>query len=385
MTITIESAMLRSRKVWAVGDSITDQGVAWDSGAYNVERRTQGGLWQNQTAWSTWATLASEARWTFAGMAATAGYTPAQILAEHVPTIIGLASPGDTVVVLAGTNGTSTALPDVKAIHQAFRDAGLRTVAVTIPPRSNAINTAVPFNAALAEWAQEFGVPLADGYAALVDLSTGQYVPAYDSGDSVHPSESGAKALGEAIATTLNAMHPASAALAKTNATLNGYFQTKPLALDAPTDPADFNRLADVGSGSFSVGDFPAARGGKGYVAINGDVNLTGRYGTYALIEGHRIRLGMALDVDLPVGGNFMFRFDSNTTGTKTLWAMGYHSNGSVRVLTHSVHDRRFYVEFTVPAGYTDTYRLRFNLKGSGSVLKASEITVADLTALGVE
>ncbi|MEV8023413.1 SGNH/GDSL hydrolase family protein [Microbacterium sp. NPDC080220] len=380
----------RTRRVWAIGDSITDQGVAWASAAYgadaNVARR-QGGLWQNNTAWTTWATLASAAKWTLAGISATAGFTPAQILATHVPNVIAVAQPGDTVVVLAGTNGAGTAMEDIPAIHAALRAAGLHTVAVTTPPRNSAPSTPQTLNTALRAWADSEGVPVADVHAALVDVTTGGYRAGLDNGDGVHPSEAGAKILGETIAATLAGMFASAVSpLVPFNAAATNHLQTKPLAIDTPAVGTDFLNLTSVGSGTFLPGTFSAAKGGMGYVATRGDVDINGRFGTYALVAGHKYRLGMMFDLALGEAGTFFMRLDSNTGATAaTLWAMGYHTaTPSGKVLARSVADRRFYSEFTVPPGFGDTYRLRFTLAGAGSVAKFSEITVADLTALGV-
>ncbi|MEV8023649.1 SGNH/GDSL hydrolase family protein [Microbacterium sp. NPDC080220] len=379
----------RTRRVWAMGDSITDQGVAWSSAPYGSEvnaARLQGGLWQNNNAWTTWATLASEGKWTLAGVAATAGYTPAQILATHVPNVIARATPGDTVVVLAGTNGASTAMNDIPRIHEALRAAGLHTVAVTTPPRNSAPSTPQTLNAALQAWAASYGVPIADAHAALVDATTGGYVTGWDNGDGVHLSEAGAKVLGETIAATLSTLFDTAVSpLVPFNTPATNYLQTKPLALSSPTVGTDFQNLTSVGTGSFLPAAFAAAKGGYGYVANRGDTDISGRFGTYALVAGHKYRLGLAFDLALAGGGTFFMRLDSNTGTTNgTLWAMGYHTaSPSGKVLNNSVSNRRFYAEFTVPPGFGDTYRLRFTLAGEGSVAKFSEITVADLTSLG--
>ena len=121
-----------NRTVWAVGDSLT-QGIAGLSYDSNVAPGIgQPLLHYMAGSWETWALLASEARWTFGGIFATGSYTAAQILSVHVPQLLQVAQPGDTVVVLAGTNGN--VLADVKAIHATLHAARLRTVAATIPP-----------------------------------------------------------------------------------------------------------------------------------------------------------------------------------------------------------------------------------------------------------
>src|ERR1700759_1387697 len=110
-----------TRTVWAVGDSITagvatgtgGQGLGFDNTLFSSFG--QPCIWYGAGAWETWALLASQAKWTFGGIFATGGFTAAQILAVHVPQVIAAASRGDTVNVLAGTNGF--ALADVFSIH----------------------------------------------------------------------------------------------------------------------------------------------------------------------------------------------------------------------------------------------------------------------------
>jgi lysophospholipase L1-like esterase len=369
---------LTNRSVWAIGDSHTagvgsaGGGVTCDPAVY--PSNLQGGLWYQGGSWVPWALMASGARWTIRGVAATGGYTAAQVLATHVPQIIAAATRGDTVVVHAGTNGN--VLADVITIHAQLKAAGLNTVAVTIPPNTaGTLASTASFNEGLKQYALANMLPLVDLHALMVDPTTGLWLSSYNN-DGTHSNQLGMQTQGAAIAAVLNTNFPEVQSLVNHNAVLTNSLQTKPLALGTPTAGVDYATLASIGTGTIAAGAVTGFGGGNAYVFTYGDTFIQARMAAWTLTGGHRYRLGMALSTTSTSWG---WRLESSTTGLKILWGMGY----STALTTAQAGPVRFFSEFTVPATLPDfTYRFRLGL--NNGVLNLGELTMFDLTAMGL-
>lgn len=378
------TAPRRSRTVWALGDSLTagsapgGGGVVADTALFGAASATEHSCLQYRGGtWTTWALFASEARWTFGGVFATGGFTAAQILTGHVPGLIAKAVPGDTVVVLAGTNGN--VLEDVKAIHAALRAAGLNTVAVTIPPSTGStLSLVAKFNAGLFEYAAAEAIPLVDVHGAVVDPATGAYLAALN-GDGVHPNAAGAQRMGQTIAAVLNPLYPSAVPLVGHNAAFTGQLQSNPLALNAPVIPTDYGTLAALGTSTVTAVADAAFRGGKAYQFLKGDTSINAKLSTITLVPGHRVRIGMAMRVTST--GTWQFRLDSNATGQAVVWGFGFPS-----ALTISQPFSRFYADLVIPAVPDQAYRPRVNVNGgaAGDAMLLGEVTFQDLTAMGL-
>jgi hypothetical protein len=286
---------IRTRTVWALGDSNTvgaatgGGGITFDSTVFSSTGQPclqhQGG------SWMTWALINSDCRWTCGGIFATAGFTATQILATHVPQVIAAASPGDTVAVLAGTNGN--VLADVLAIHDALRAAGLYTVAFTIPPSSSSTLAPVAkVNAGITEYAEANAIPLVDLHGAVADPATDAYLSAYN-GDGVHPNHAGAQRFGQTAASVINGLFPTRVPLIQHNAAFTGQLVDKPLAIGAILTDG-INNMAMIGSDS--IGDVADSDflGGNAYEMSRVGTNLEAKHDNWALVAGHRIRLGFA-------------------------------------------------------------------------------------------
>jgi lysophospholipase L1-like esterase len=366
--------------VWALGDSHTagvgtaGGGISYDSAVYSSQQ--QGGLWYQGGSWVPWALMTSGARWTIRGVAATGGYTAAQVLATHVPQILAAAARRDTVVVHAGTNGNVVA--DVITIHTTLRAAGLNTVAVLIPPNTaSSLSAVLAFNEALRTWALTNSVPIADLHSIFADPTTGLWLSAYNN-DGTHPNQLGVQLGGQTIAAALNTLLPAGSLLIDHNAAMTGSLQTKPLALGSPVNGTDYSSLSALGTSTIASAAVTGMTGGNGYVFTRGDTDINARMALWTLIAGHRYRLGFAIKADV-TSGSWGMRLESNTTGNAKLWGLGYTTNiGTSQPLG------RFFSEFTAPASLPDfVYRLRMNIAGAGTVLSIGEVTMFDLTALG--
>lgn len=368
----------RTRTVWAVGDSNTvgaasgGGGITYDSTLFSSigqpNLQYQGG------SWLTWALINSDCRWTVGGVFATASWTAAQILATHVPAVIAAASPGDTVAVLAGTNGN--VLADVIAIHNTLRAAGLYTVAMTIPPSSSSTLAAVArVNAGITEYAEANDIPLVDLHGAVVDPATGAYLSAYN-GDGVHPNHAGAQRFGQAAAAVINSLFPTRVPLIQHNAAFVGQLVDKPLAIGAVLTDG-INNMATIGSGTLGVKSDSDFLGGSAYEMTRVGTNLEAKYDNWTLAAGRRIRLGLAFKTS--GSGYWGWRLESNTTGQKILFGMGYPG-----LLRPQQNLTRFFVEFVVPTLPDYTYRFHLSLTTNDGSLITGEVTALDLTALGL-
>jgi hypothetical protein len=66
---------------------------------------------------------------------------------------------------------------------------------MAVPPRTGVFGLIGEYNLRLARYAAFTGLPYLDQWSVLVNPLTEQYVSAYDSGDGIHPSSSGCKAV----------------------------------------------------------------------------------------------------------------------------------------------------------------------------------------------
>jgi lysophospholipase L1-like esterase len=165
-----------------------------------------------------WACLISQAKLQFAGIAATGGFTTAQVRATHLPTVLSL-RPG-MCVVLAGTNdfgnfSDATLFAawqaDMTAMYTALLANGTLPIAATLPATNNVGGTYTKLTQAnvwITRTATRLGIPLVDFYGATT-ADNGNYAAGLNS-DNVHPSAAGAKVMGTALWTLLQNVVPQS-------------------------------------------------------------------------------------------------------------------------------------------------------------------------------
>ncbi len=382
-TLQSTFAAKRTRTVYALGDSLTagagvnGGAITYDAALYSSTGQPalqyQGGSWVQS------ALMASQCKWTIGGVFATGGYTAAQILATHVPQVIATASIGDTVVVLAGTNGN--VLADVKAIHDTLRAAGLYTVACTIPPNSaSTLSLTAGFNSGLKAYCATRDIPVVDVFSSVVDTATGLYLAAYSGGDGTHPNQLGGQQMGVAIATVLNSYYSTAVPLVEHNAAFTGQLHGHPLGTGMVLN-TDFGFLVGNGTSTATIAANANFKGGQGLKYLRNDTNIDSWLGgNYTIVPGNRIRIGFALEASTAGGGFWGFRFESNTTGNKILFGLGYPGQFS-----NPQTACKFYIELVVPTIPDFVYRYRVGVTGvAGTYLHLGEITVQDLTVLGL-
>jgi hypothetical protein len=166
----------------AVGDSITDADSV-DFAAGDIGP-------------ASWATYVREAGYEFAGGWAEWGATTAR-MAESVAPL-----DADTLVLLAGTNDVAFGVPFSETsanLDRIVETVGIEDVVVaSIPPFDAFPQDAVDLNDRLEDLADDRGWRFVDASAGL-RTDDGRYRPGMTS-DGLHPSEQGARVLGDAIA-----------------------------------------------------------------------------------------------------------------------------------------------------------------------------------------
>lgn len=165
----------------AVGDSITDADSA-DFAAGDIGP-------------ASWAAYVREAGFDFAGGWAEWGATSAR-MAESVAPL-----EAETLVLLAGTNDVAFGMPFSETsanLDRIVETVGIEEVVVaSIPPLEAFPQGAVEFNERLEDLADDRGWRFVDASAGL-RTDDGRFRPGMTS-DGLHPSEQGARVLGEAI------------------------------------------------------------------------------------------------------------------------------------------------------------------------------------------
>lgn len=367
----------RTRNVWAMGDSLTigaGTGGGGLTAAAHATDTAQPFLLYQAGCWEAYALLSSEARWTFAGVAATAGYTVQQIHDVWLPVVLARAQAGDTVVVLAGTNQISAeGLTVLQSIHTQLLAAGLNPVAVSIPPNEAATPSQVfTFNSGLQQFCAGLHIPFVDIHSILVNPLDGTWDEAYY-GDAQHPNGLGFKTMGVAIAQVLNSFFDEPVPLTSVNVDIDASFQKKALGLDTPTQSANFLIMGGTGA----VVDFPTdARfaGDSAYRFTYGSSGIVARMTNAELVAGQRIRIGAAIETS---GSGWQFLFTQNTSGAR-LAGFGYPGFMG-QSLAQDLG--RFYIDLVIPEGLPAYTNFRMDVGLNGGTLLLGENTYVDLDA----
>ncbi|GAA2050745.1 SGNH/GDSL hydrolase family protein [Williamsia deligens] len=164
-------------KIAAMGDSITAA-----NHLLNQPYSVGGGAWMDL------GTLLSGYRYEFVGAASTGGYTIAQVLATHLPTV--LAAQPDYCLVLAGQNDIGAIdtprLTMLRTIWEALIAAGITPILCTNVPSSTIPNWWLLYDFTVG-YAHQHSLPLFDLHAVLTDPATGLYRAGYST-DAVHPN-----------------------------------------------------------------------------------------------------------------------------------------------------------------------------------------------------
>jgi lysophospholipase L1-like esterase len=373
-------------RIWGMGDSITANG-------YTAGSSTVGPLYSGQSVLQMACQL-SGAKVRFGGIAATGGFTSAQIIATHLPTV--LAARPQFCVVLCGTNdvplGGSASKANLLTIWTTLANAGITPILATLTPRNDYtgsnVNTITTFNAWITRQAMLNGWPLVDYYAATADPATGTYTSGYNL-DNVHPNAVGAKAMGQALANVLTSVAgqaalPPPLALANTWPNMTGIVPTNALNLTSTTGLAS-GWGVDSGSGATTTVTAMSASEGVGnwFNVTRGGASIAYRTTSFAtVVPGNRMAIGFRYKTANIVSASAAYRLRLIDTGTAaSLWEFSTLSSGSGGDVTLGT----VYEEFDVPASYaTTTVKFLAEVRNGDATVSVGQLTVLDLTATGI-
>lgn len=375
----------RPNTIMAMGDSVTANGYTAGTVAQFV-----GG--DNYLAW---ASLLSRGRLILPSgpIAATGGYTSAQILATHLPTVLA-ARPGFCVVIAGGNDANSaqgditTTVNNLTAIYDSLRAAQIMPVCCTYVPGQNLSSWGRQrLNEFVRRYAAVNGCPFVDVFSILGDpAGSGTYLNdgTYNA-DSVHPNAYGAKVIGQRIAEALDPyLTPYAPPLAQINTfgandTINKI--TNPLLLtDTNADGQPDGWTTDFGTPATNTLTTHEAVRGSVYQITRGASDASVQYYTGAAIPvtaGNRMVFACRVAATVKsVGGVFRVRLQKSDSTTVLVGLQDYTEDvpiGSVLA-----------VEFVVPSGFTG---LRLHMTAgtaSGAAVSVGQVTLLDYTAAGI-
>lgn len=309
--------------------------------------------------------------------------------------VTGLSIKPDYCLVLLGTNDAGQGVPfdtyaaNMTAIVERLRAAGIRPILMTVPPVPTTVlgngetrrGMADGYNAFLIRLAQREGVPILDYRTAVMDTA-GDWLAGY-SGDGVHPTNPGYRAMAVELAALIEAgdhiadwspPFPAFDLVGSVaNLAPNGLF------LRDTAGTPDGWIIAGTGT--------PSIVAAPGAPVVGNAFQFAGTDGTYtqaalqldanAWTEGDRIAcVGRFRIPSTPTsGGAFLDLTISGATPAQQVrpfTGYGFDTNGWCS----------FYLEHIIPAT-TTTGQLKLAAQGVGLTPEIAQVGVFNLTALG--
>lgn len=355
-------------KVAALGDSITIGG----SNSDNVTSRAD---------YLGFASMYSDGRIIYWRNSGITGNKASDMLARLQTDIVAFAP--HWCIVMSGTNDASGAVTqaayatNIIAIVAALRAAGIQPVLMVSPPLPAGTQriTAAQYAAWIRAYAFREGVPLIDARNLFMDPATGGYKAQYDSGDGIHPNQTGYRDLGSLVATQL-----------------------------APLLPPHVPQLSDFATGQeYNIvpnslglaGAFPGtswSKSGLGTGSFVSDANALGNWWrlTDTTNEQTTVEMAAAVTTGFAVGDKLMLsaRFQSdNTSGTVSVYVFFQGANKTYRVVgvqSVATPAHTVYGEYTVPTGTTGV-KVGFQIQsGTGMDARIAQPSLINLTALGL-
>lgn len=336
---------------------------------------------------------------------ATGGFTLEQIEATHLPTALAMSPRPDVCIVEGGTNNTGAGTGTLfdfaaaRATHgrivNALRAVGIIPVVVLIPPRGDGSTlvqaNVAKWNAYVNRYAQDNGLSVLDMFTPLVDPATGGYLAGLTLGDNVHPSRLGDKAIADyaLTVTRLQDLTPPSRPLPAlwtdpTNLIPSGYGLNR---VDTNADGIA-DGWASLGSGTNATFSL---------VTPSAADNLRGKWQQITRATGgtadktlyYRIASGWAVGDKLSISVRFQADGYTANGGNYSVQLKGTPNNAywGAYLWTQDCADGLVSMDIVIPSDKT-TLDLQISTNaptGAGSTnLRAGEVTVRNLTALGI-
>jgi lysophospholipase L1-like esterase len=369
--------LLRGNRVSWLGDSITIGNSTFT--ATSTLRGDKDPL--------NWLHILTDGKAAYQTNAGISGNTTTQMAARTTD----VTTPGaDWCLVMGGTNDCSSGISlatyaaNVRAIVAALIVANIRPVLVTPPPKTitgTNRQTLEKYVAWLRYYAYRTGIPLVDGWSALIDPTTGNMQSAYDSGDGIHPGPAGAKVLGQAVADTLTGM-------------LNPVLAHPPAHQTSDSRNMIAGGLFLVDTNADGVSDSWTKTGSGTASRITGDTVILGTWqrlvdtvNEFTQITSTSVSTGFSVGDRLAFTGLVK---SGTTSGQVNVQLVFTNASPSVNVrpvsgLTTTVTAHRFYLEYVVPAGTTAIQVSISSQSGTGMDIQVAQVGVFNLTSLGVD
>lgn len=367
----------RSNLVVSMGDSITS-----NSGAPPI---------QTDRGYLSWASMLSDSRIRWGRPYATGGHRTGQIIADHLPQVLAADPRPGWCVVLAGSNDVTGDVPlttitaNLQTMYEALISAGIRPVPCTLPPNDPATTpqrvALSSVNAWISGYAQTRGLPLIDFYGTLADPTNGNYRTGTSS-DGVHPTATGAKDMGNAIAVVLAPLVTPSVPPLATDNTGHGVDIANPLMMtDTNADgiPDGWSKIGTPADVTFSLVPETGVVEGNWFTITRtgGTGGVLMRSPTVNVTAGDRLLVGFRAKASaLAVTG------DQVNVGCRQITPAGPSLWLPLYTWSVDFDPATFANEVVVPADMTN-FQVEVSLVSSTGTLAIGQVTIRNLTALG--
>lgn len=320
--------------------------------------------------------------------AGISGNTTAQMLARIQADVIAYAP--DWCLILGGTNDTpatplATTLANIQAMIDALVAAGIMPILATIPPRDTSYHEAISkVNAGIKHLATINGLTCVDFYRALADPADGDWISGYTS-DGIHPIGAGYKVMAQVLADTL--MTTVSQATVYLTGHLNDPINLIPNGVfigDSNADGVANGWARNAGSNATH-----SLEAGTGDVVGNWQVIQINTAGGRNMTVTPTITTGWAVGDRLRFSGRIYASVEADPMAwyLRTTTAGGTVTDGKSYPAENWVVDIDngvFCLDYVVPVGTTSITPTIVNGATGTGTLKMAQMTLINLTALGL-
>lgn len=388
MSVTPPPAPLwtgQGNRVVVIGDSIVANGcnnVAPNTTASttSITDRKHGALGPRN--WLLWASLYSNSRILYGGMAATGSYTSAQVESTHLPVVLAAPVKPAACVVLCGTGdvpiGDATARATLLRIYRALAGAGILPVVCGLTPRNDAKGAIaiMRLNVWLSRVAAAKGWPFVDFWPA-VAASDGGWTSGLN-GDNVHPNSAG-ELMGQTLSNVLSTyLPPVTQNIANSNTDALPATGNCLMATDTNADGVPDGWTTAAGPTPALVTDAGNVLG-KWFQQTRAAGDVASISGTLSKVEGNLVRVECRINSTVEAtGGAARWRLADNNFSGDVM---------SMPDWDRDVPPRTLVMEAVVPSGLSGS-NLQFAFFGDGAagdIVRVGQFRHYDLTAQGID
>ncbi|MFP5213067.1 MAG: SGNH/GDSL hydrolase family protein [Acidobacteriota bacterium] len=295
----------------------------------------------------------------------------------------------DKVFIKGGTNDidvltTAQTLANLQQLVMLVKSIGATPIICTIPPKSGKATAVNAINLGVKRIARSNRITLVDFHSVLANEATGNLTAAYDSGDGVHPSKTGARAMADAaISATAHLWQP-----------LNFL----------PTDNTDTNNMLANGlfltdAGADGVAD-SWTKGGTSSTVVSSlvtDAAIKGKWQQFVRTDSGSVTMAQSFNAasnKWAVGDRLAFtgrvqtaNVDSGSSAYK-VWISYAGPNTLIYPISSLWQldtEGAFYIETVVPEGTTGVTVYAAFQDGTAGTFKMAQWGLYNLTKMGID